>query len=235
MSFSFKRFHIDDSRSAMKVGTDGVLLGAWADARGARDILDIGCGCGLVALMMAQRNPAARVTGIEIAPGAAADARENAARSPFAARVETVEGDALRHDFGGRRFGCIVSNPPFHEEELLPPAAERAAARHTDGGGLTFAALLRVAAALLHESGEARFSVVLPTAAEARFTALAGCHGLYATRRTLVVTRPAKPAKRVLLELGRTPLPHPADTLVLAGGDGRRSPQYSALCRDFYL
>ncbi len=236
MAFTFKKFHIDDAASAMKVGTDGVLLGAWAQAEGAETVLDIGCGCGLVALMMAQRFPAARVTGAEIAPGAASDARRNAAASPFAARVDIAEGDVTRLDFGGRRFGCIVSNPPYHAETLLPPAAARAAARHTEGGGLTFEALLRSVDALLSTDRGASFSVVLPQAAEAHFTALAACHGLFPSRRTRVVTRPGKQAKRVLLELRRAYAAPPAeDTLVLVGDDGGRSEQYAELCRDFYL
>lgn len=236
MAFTFKRFHIDDADSAMKVGTDGVLLGAWARADGAETVLDIGCGCGLVALMMAQRFPTARVTGVEIAPGAADDARRNAAASPFASRVKIVEGDVTRLDFGGRRFGCIASNPPYHAETLLPPAAARAAARHTEGGGLTFEALLRSVDALLSTDEGAAFSVVLPQAAAAHFTALAACHGLSLARRTEVVTRPGKPAKRVLLELRRSfSAPPITDTLVLVGDDGGRSEQYAGLCRDFYL
>lgn len=236
MAFTFKRFHIDDAGSAMKVGTDGVLLGAWARAEGAETVLDIGCGCGLVALMMAQRFPLARVTGVEIAPGAADDARRNAAASPFASRVEIVEGDVTRFDFGGRRFGCIVSNPPYHAETLLPPAAARAAARHTEGGGLTFEALLRSVDALLSTDEGATFAVVLPHTAAAHFTALAACHGLSLARRTEVVTRPGKPAKRVLLELRRSCSGPPlTDTLVLVGDDGGRSERYAALCRDFYL
>ena len=220
----------------MKVGTDGVLLGAWAGGGADGGILDIGCGCGLVALMMAQRFPAARVTGVEIDSGAADDARRNAEATPFSARVDIVEGDITRFVPGALRFGCIVSNPPYHAETLLPPAAARATARHTEGGGLTFAALLGAVARLLSPEPGAVFAVVLPAAAEAHFTALAACHALFLSRRTRVVTRPGKPAKRVLLEFGHTGGGAVTeDTLVLVGDDGRRSPQYAALCCNFYL
>lgn len=222
----------------MKVGTDGMLLGAWSRAEGCRSLLDIGCGCGLVALMLAQRNGGAAVTGVEIDAPSAADAVRNAHGSPFAGRVEIVKADVTRLDFGLRRFDCIVSNPPYHEEELLPPAAGRAVARHTAGGGLTFAALLRVVARwLAPPPAPSRFSVVLPASARERFETLALLHGLYLVRRTDVVTRPGKPPKRVLLEFRRErPLsPCQPDTLALVGDDGRRSEAYDALCRDFYL
>ena len=94
--FQFKQFFIDDARCAMKVGTDGVLLGAWATVAGARRILDVGCGSGLIALMAAQRAGEAQVVGVEIDGGAAADARCNVAASPFADRVEVVEADVLQ-------------------------------------------------------------------------------------------------------------------------------------------
>ena len=148
--FTFQQFVIDDAHCAMKVGTDGVLLGAWAGVEGARRILDVGCGSGLIALMAAQRNASARVVGVEIAPEAVADARLNVARSPFASRVVVEQGDVVSPAVVARLlahgpFDCVVSNPPYHEEELLPPSAGRAAARHTDSG-LSFEALLHVVA-----------------------------------------------------------------------------------------
>lgn len=135
----------------MKVGTDGVLLGAWADVQHSRNLLDIGCGSGLIALMLAQRNAAASVTGIELDEAAAADARQNVSASPFAQQVHIVCGNVLTYPdtSGGAVFDHIVSNPPYHEEELLPPSARRAAARHTSGGGLTFAALLHTVSQLI--------------------------------------------------------------------------------------
>lgn len=236
--FTFQQFVLDDSHSAMKVGTDGVLLGAWSRVEGCRTVLDVGCGCGLVALMLAQRNGLADVTGVEMDAESAADAVRNAGASPFAPRVEIVQADVTRLDFGQRRFDCIVSNPPYHEEELLPPAVRRAAARHTSGGGLTFAALLRVVARwLAPPPAPSRFCVILPALARERFEALALFHGLYLVRRTDVVTRPGKPAKRVLLEFRTEKPSSPCQplTLALQGDDGRRSADYESLCADFYL
>lgn len=236
--FTFKQFHIDDTHCSMKVGTDGVLLGAWAALHESTNLLDIGTGSGLIALMLAQRNAQAHVTGIELDEAAAADARQNVAASPFASRINIVCGNVLTYPdaAGGAVFDHIVSNPPYHEEELLPPSARRAAARHTSGGGLTFAALLRTAAHVIVPGPQSRFSVILPSPALPTFLPLAAVHGFYLARQTNVVTRPGKPCKRVLLEFRLQPTPTAqTDELVLVADDGGRSAAYSALCADFYL
>lgn len=247
--FTFQQFTISDSRCAMKVGTDGVLLGAWAPVPSTGWLLDMGCGSGLIALMLAQRSKGGRVVGVELDCEAALEAAANAAASPFADRVEIVRADVVRwaEDYG-RAFDAIVCNPPYHEEELLPPDRRRAAARHTAGGGLTFAALIRAAERLLSPGEDARFSVVLPTPAVAGFVGLAAAYGLTLVRRTDVVTRPQKPAKRSLLSFGRSSGSQEANSsecqgqagsmtepLVLVGPDGGRSEAYEALCADFYL
>lgn len=235
MSYTFKQFHINDEHCAMKVGTDGVLLGAWADISGATQVLDIGCGSGLISLMLAQRAPSAHVVGIEIDADAANDARGNVASSPFANNVEVVTGDAL-HFAPQCLFDLIVSNPPYHEESLLPPSALRAKARHTSGGGLTFSALLESATRLLNKKAKhARFAVVLPTQAAQRFTTLAAIYGLNLCRETKVVTRPNKPCKRTLLEFTPHPMAPCTSTLVLLNEHGERSNDYNLLCSNFYL
>ena len=234
--FTFKQFIIKDAHCAMKVGTDGVLLGAWADVEGCRHITDIGCGSGLIALMAAQRAPNAWVTGVEIDPEAARDAMANVAASPFAHHTEIVLADVCRYAATAPKADCLLSNPPYHEEDLLPPGMARATARHTSGGGMGFEALLRAVCQLLEPNNpHARFSLILPTQALARFLPLAAVHGLYVTRRTDVVTRPGKPPKRTLLELRPHPAPMRHDELVLVGDDGGRSEAYANLCRDFYL
>lgn len=230
----------------MKVGTDGVLLGAWTDVTGVRRILDIGCGSGLIALMLAQRAAGARVDGVEIDADAAADALANVEASPFHDRVRIFCGDVLKMAGGSwpsplphasqRTYDCIVTNPPYHEEELLPPSQRRAAARHTAGGGLTFAALLQAVRQLMDaDSPTARFCVILPATAVARFIPAAAVYGFNLARRTNVVTRPGKPCKRVLLDFRLQAQPPVTDELVLVAPDGSRSTQYAELCREFYL
>lgn len=246
MSFTFKQFHIADSRCAMKVGTDGVLLGAWADVSRASRILDIGCGSGLISLMIAQRQPVARVTAIELDASAVLDARDNVAHSPFADRIEVVQDDVVRWAVDPAqqgKFDCIISNPPYYEEDLLPPSQLRAQARHTAGGGLTFAALLRSVSLLLHDDQgknaladhPSTFSVILPSQAQPRFCTLAALHGLTLTRRTDIVTRLNKPCKRVLLEFSLSARPLDHNVLTLLGDGDSRSAEYQALCEDFYL
>lgn len=229
--FDFKKFRVWHDRSSMKVGTDGVLIGAWAPVDGARRILDIGCGCGLISLMAAQRNPAAQITGIDIDGASVAQARENGARSPFAGRLKFVQADLRTLE--AEPFDCILSNPPFFEEDLLPPEARRAKARHTEG--LSFGTLLAHARRLLRRGGH--FSLIVPARQTEKILTLAAAEGFAAERRTQVVTRLPKPAKRTLLCLvaGRTALQRPADTLILTGDDGRRTPGHQALTADFYL
>lgn len=233
--FRFQQFQVEDGRSAMKVGTDGVLLGAWATADNPMRILDIGTGCGLIALMLAQRFSEADVTGIELDEEAAKDACENVVASPFSSRVRIIIGDVLRYRFEEKDgYDFIVSNPPYHEEDLLPPDEERAKARHTGGGGLTFVALLESVKALLRPTGT--FAVILPFHAAESFLLLAVAYGLYPCRRTEVVTRAGKAPRRILLELSFRPLPLPdSNCLILQDGTKGRSKAYSELCREFYL
>lgn len=218
----------------MKVGTDGVLLGAWADVVTSCRVLDLGCGSGLIALMLAQRTASdAQVTGIELDEAAAADARHNVAASPFAQQVRVICGDVTRHEAAGG-YDHIVSNPPYHEEELLPPGARRAAARHTSGG-LSFAALLHSVDRLLGAEPDARFSLIIPTWALPRFLPLAACHGLFPARRTDVVTKVGKAPKRTLLELRRGSCDCLTEELALMDADGQRAEAYRRLCGGYYL
>lgn len=215
----------------MKVGTDGVLLGAWADLGGAGRILDIGTGSGLVALMAAQRSRAV-VVGVEIDADSARQAAENAQASPFADRVEIVAADIRRYS-PPEPFGCVLSNPPFFEEDLLPPDPARAAARHTLG--LPFAALVSQAFRLLEPGG--LFQLIVPYPAKGRLTELCADRGLSLLHATEVITVPRKPPRRALLRFVKGPssAPPAADRLVLTAADGTRSADYAALTADFYL
>jgi tRNA1Val (adenine37-N6)-methyltransferase len=127
--FKFKQFEIHQDRCAMKVGTDGVLLGAWAP--GGKRILDVGSGTGLISLMMAQRFPEAQVRGIDMDGEACEEAAENVAASPFADRVE-IECCRLQDYHSEESFDAIVSNPPFFLNSLKNPDSKRTMARHTD-------------------------------------------------------------------------------------------------------
>lgn len=221
MSFRFKQFFIDDSRCAMKVGTDGVLLGAWCPT-GTR-ILDVGTGSGLIARMLMQRCPEAEVEGIDIDEAAVMQARENGVKA-YCSSLQNWQGS----------YDLIVSNPPYFQNSLKNPDAGRKTARHTDT--LSYADLVKHSARLLKENGQ--LALILPAEAETEIRQLAGAEGFVLTRVTRVYSKESKPARRVLLSFVMSSLRHndiTTDTLVLEDEKGGRSAAYSELCKEFYL
>ena len=230
--FTFKQFHIDHSRCAMKVGTDGVLIGAWCRLPSSGRILDIGTGTGLIAVMAAQRASGCTVTGIDIDAECVTQARDNAASSPWGERIG-IEQCALQEFFPTHRFDAIVSNPPYFEESLLPPDAGRTTARHAVS--LDSAGLLAAADRLLAPEG--RMAVVLPPPEAERFRAQAA--GRFALqRRTDVWTTPRSGVRRCLLEFVRDGMPvgePAADRLVIEEAPNHFTEEYKHLTRDFYL
>lgn len=235
-SFSFKRFVVHQDRCAMKVGTDGVLLGAWA--HGGKRILDIGTGTGLIALMMAQRFSEAHVCGVEIDTDAALQALENVALSEFAARVR-IEAVSLQSYVGQigqecstRLFDSIVSNPPFFERSLTNPDQSRTLARHAST--LTYAELFGAVKRLLTPEGE--FSTIIPDDCLSRFVAEGCLAGFFLTRKCAVKTVPRKSPKRYLLAFAKQ-MPKDLEDVeaTLMNADGSRSEWYSELTHDFYI
>lgn len=214
----------------MKVGTDGVLLGAWAAVEGAGSILDIGTGTGLIALMVAQRNEAARVTAVDIDPASIVDARRNVAASPWQERIEVVECDIAGFS-PGSLYDAVVSNPPYFSAALQPSDAGRAAARHT--GLLTFDTLLESVDRLLTPDG--RFSLVLPVDEGRRFR-MSAEGVLHLVHITEVWSTPHSGPVRELMEFRRPDFAGAAvaDRLVIDDGSGY-SPGYRSLTEDFYL
>ncbi|BBL07332.1 tRNA1(Val) (adenine(37)-N6)-methyltransferase [Alistipes dispar] len=194
--FRFKQFAVRQDRCPMKVGTDGVLLGAWAPVLPSdRRVLDIGTGTGLIALMMAQRMPQARIAGVDIDD--VSQARENADASPWGARLEFHRCPVQEFAAGGA-FDLIVSNPPYFVGSLTCPDAGRTAARHAVH--LPFEALRDAVLRLLAPGG--RFALILPSSEAERF--LAVCRdALTLVHRTDVRTTPRREAKRALLCLTR--------------------------------
>ena len=230
-SFSFKQFTVRQDRTAMKVGTDGVLLGAWA--RGGQRVLDVGCGTGVVALMMAQRFPEAEVTGIDIDRDASEQARQNACESPFAERVK-VFNESLQ-SFGKEhccKFDSIVCNPPFFARSLGSPDRQRSLARHDSS--LPLSDLFRYAARLLTAEGE--MSLVLPFDRLADARAEAVFAGLYEVRLCRVSTVEGKAPKRVLVAFGKAPVESvEQQDVTMMTSERKRSQWLSELTRDFYL
>ena len=228
-SFRFKQFCIRHDRCAMKVGTDGVLLGAWGNVDG-KSILDIGTGTGLIALMAAQRNPEAEVLGIDIDEAAVQQAKENIAGSPYYERVRCFWADVmiLRPT---EQFDAILCNPPFFTEDTLPEDKGRALARNNKS--MPFAQLIPKVATLLSDTGT--FSVIIPSQCATEFVALCLAEGLHLQRRCLVHTTARKPPRRTMLTFTKSHSTCLEQELCLNADDGSRSQAYSELTQDFYL
>lgn len=231
-SFRFRQFEIYHDRCAMKVGTDGVLLGAWADVEHARRILDIGTGSALIAIMAAQRNASAQIIGVEIDSEAVAQARENVSRSPWSERVEIDLQDICNTSADQiGQFDCILCNPPFFIEDTLSPDSLRAAARHASG--LTFDRLLCAVDRLITPDGT--LSVILPSNARNQFITIGLKYKLFKCRECSVRTVPHKDIRRVMLTFSRTKYPIQAEELTLQNPDGTRTEAYANLTQEFYL
>ncbi|MBO7111385.1 MAG: methyltransferase [Bacteroidaceae bacterium] len=227
--FDFKRFRIEQENCSMKVGTDGVLLGAWFPLEAGMSVLDIGTGTGLAAIMAAQRG-AGSVTAVEIDPDAAGQARRNAAGSPWTDRINVHCADIARFT-AESGFDRIVCNPPYFRDSLRCPDAGRTTARHNDS--LSFETLVRCSADMLAPDGV--FCVVLPFDAVGEFSKCASVAGLNLCRRTDVITAPGKQPKRSLLAFSRQSCSLQSDVLIMCGSDGSETSDYINLVKDFYL
>lgn len=232
--FQFKRFMVRQERCAMKVGTDGTLLGAWA--RGGQRILDIGTGTGLIALMMAQRCPEARLTAVDIDEDAVLQARENVAASSFADRISVLHADIRTANLTGglspcEAFDAIVVNPPYFNDSLTCPDDQRTTARHTST--LSYRELMEATVRLLADDGE--LSVVIPFDCKARLESEAALAGLSKCRECSIRTTPRKAPRRYLLAFRKHPAELEMTDGVLETMPGERSPWYHELTKEFYL
>lgn len=227
--FRFRQFEVRHDRCAMKVGTDGVLLGAWA--RGGPHILDVGTGTGIVALMMAQRYPLAHIDGVEIDAEAATQATDNAAASPFAQRVH-IHHAPFQQFRPLTGYDAIVTNPPFFLSGEAAPDTRRATARHAPAG--FFHDLFVYARRWLSPGGEV--SLILPADVTEAVATEAYLRGFMLARRLLLRTVPRREAERCLVSFcQRRTQPAEVGTACLLQADGRRSEWYKALTADFYL
>lgn len=230
--FRFKQFCIQHDQCAMKVGTDGVLLGAWAPFHSPSHILDIGSGSGLIALMAAQRVPEAEIVGVEIHEPSYFQSLGNVEASPFSDRVRILWQD-IREYRPEKFFDHILCNPPFYTQNVLPPDEARSQARNASH--LPLEELVACVGHLLDEKKGA-FSVVLPYDVMTGFVALCLREALYLSDVCVVRTVERKAPKRVLLNFLRTIPPEThSEILVLQTGNGSRTPQYELLTKDFYL
>ena len=232
--FQFKQFKITQDRCAMKVGTDGVLLGAWAPLKKSCKVLDIGTGTGLVALMLAQRCSSACIEAIDIDESAVAQARENVADSPWPERVDVCQMDVKNAPQTWKEtFDCIVSNPPYFVDSLKCPNLQRNTARHTDT--LTLEDLLQYSRKLLAPQG--RIALILPYDQKDRLTDCIQTQNLFLSKEVSVIPVPDAQPKRLLAELTSEPPASPAfsDRLTIEIARHRYTDEYINLTKDFYL
>jgi len=216
----------------MKVGTDGVLLGAWVEPFPARRILDIGSGTGLIALMLAQRFDRATVDAIEIDGDAFVQASENAARSPWAGRIRVYHAAFQEFVAGGNdRYDLVVSNPPFFVDSFTAPSTARTMARHSNAT-LRFDDLLDGVCRLLEPRG--RFYVILPAREAQGFIRSAAGRCLYPCRLTRVRTKKGGADKRYLLCFSDEPVPVREATLVIRDASGGFTDEYVDLTKAYY-
>jgi tRNA1Val (adenine37-N6)-methyltransferase len=232
--FQFKQFSVEQDRCAMKIGTDGVLIGAWTPIdNNPFSILDIGTGTGIIALLLAQRSAAEQIDALEIDEDAYEQATDNFENSPWNNRLfcfhagldEFVEEPEEEYDL-------IVSNPPFYTEEYKSSNYQRDLARFQDA--MPFENLIEAAALLLSENGI--FSVIIPFKEESTFLAIAKEYKLFPLKITRVKGTPTSEIKRSLLAFSRNEIANfSVSELIIETARHSYTQEYIALTKDFYL
>ncbi|MEN8117435.1 MAG: methyltransferase [Bacteroidota bacterium] len=230
--FKFKQFTIIQEKSAMKVGTDGILLGAWANVASTETMLDIGAGTGLITLMLAQRSEAG-VVGIEIEKNAAAEAQDNVSNSPWKNRVNILNQSLQEFAASSEKsFDLIVSNPPFFVNNKKNNDSNLAMARHADS--LPPGELLGGVLKLLKTRG--RFAVILPVQQATDLIRAAEENKLFLVRLTKLAPDETKESHRYLMEFSRNQDEIKSDRLNIFNVEhSDYTAEYKNLTRDFYL
>lgn len=234
--FRFKKFEVSHSRSSMKVGVDGVLVGCWARLEGASRILDVGTGCGVVALVCAQRSDSASVLAIDIDPPSVEEAALNFAASPFASRLEARLLDFLEMK-EENSFDAIVTNPPFFDSGIRECSTAREIARHEVR--LPLIGLIENSRRLLTQNGT--LTIILPYDRMADLIQAAVESGMTCTRLTIVRGHAGAVPKRLLAELrpgtseGIGWIKPQEEEIVMMEYGIHPTQAYHKLTRDFYL
>ena len=214
----------------MKVGTDGVLIGAWTACNKATNILDIGCGTGLISLMLAQRNDAAVITGIEIEENAFLQSQDNFNNSKWSQRLSIIH-TSLQVYQSNTKFDLIVSNPPFFTDSTQANNQYRKFARSTNS--LNFKELISKSKTLLSENGI--FSVIIPFPRKEEFISMALENNLHLRRICNVKGTSNSPVKRVLMQFNKSQNTILEENLILEKERHNYTNKYIDLCKDFYL
>jgi tRNA1Val (adenine37-N6)-methyltransferase len=231
--FRFKQFTVSQERSTHKVGTDGVLLGAWVSVNNCKNILEIGTGSGVIALMLAQRTGGeVMIDAVEIQHEDARQAQENVTKSLWQEKI-SVHETAIQDFSSTIQYDVIVSNPPYFVNSWLPPNEQRTKVRHTST--LSFIELLQAVIKNLTITG--LFALILPYTEAMQFIQLAESVGLHLVRQCAFKSRNHKPVERVLMEFSHVSCPLTSEHLVLYKNENGEewSDEYKQLTKDFYL
>ena len=240
--FKFKKFQVSHHRSSIKIGFDAVTLGAWVKPvnignERSLNILDVGCGCGVIAMMMAQRYPHSKVTGIDIDKASIEECIENFRNCDWADRLSIEEGDFIEYArtsaSKGIKFDCIISNPPYLSAGLKKPATPRLIARHQSD--LNPINLVTAAKEIL--TSEGIIAIVIPTEQVEELLEYCKDIELVVKRMLIIRDRADSLSKRTLIEFGYSDSNIPVDqkTLIVRNSDGDYTNEYKKLCQDFFL
>ncbi|MCK9422542.1 MAG: methyltransferase [Bacteroidales bacterium] len=231
MAFRFKQFDVDDIQSTQRVGTDAMILGSWAEPGQSVNIHDIGTGCGVLALMMAQKSKAS-VDAVEIDQRSCLEAEKNFLRSPWGKRL-CIINDSIQSfaNTTSSSYDYIIANPPFFSNQLKSPYAQKNKTRHDQE--LTLTDLIFHIQSLLKDHG--RFTLILPPDRATELVFLALNYNFNIGRQLTVYTKPGKKPKRILLEFGRTMAKKPIfSELTILDAQGKFTDEYLFLTNGFH-
>ena len=228
--FQFKRFSVHHANAAMKVGTDGILLGAWTNCTHKRYGIDIGTGTGVIAMMICQRNSNVQMDAIEISNNACQDAELNFKQSPWENRINLIQGDIKKLNTS-KKYDLIICNPPFFQDSLLPKDKDRAKARHDHD--LNYSEILDFSNKYINENGI--ISIILPVEQGMKCVKNANEKRLYVNRLCMVYPKPEKKAHRILLEISNNEQPIIKEELIIENNERHNyTKDYKNLTREFY-
>lgn len=230
--FRFKKFSVCHSRSSMKVGVDGVLIGAWTKLNEKERILDLGTGCGLIALMCAQKSAQSHILGIDIDRGSVAEAKDNFSGSPWSDRLRAECVDFMDLDIA-EPFSLIVSNPPYFDSGVKKGDSSRILARHQIA--LSLDMIIRHAMDYLTDKG--RLNMIFPASELDKIESVISDFECVLTRKTYVRGHDKARYKRIMVEFtkGLSSIHPEVSYLTLNDPDGSPTPEHRELCGDFYL
>ena len=226
--FDFKQFSVANKLSAMPISTDSVLIGAWCSVEGSGRAVDVGTGTGVIALMLAQRNPELTIDAVDIDQNSVIEASGNFDRSPWSNRLNVKLADF--NEWQGK-YDLIVTNPPYFIDGIYSSNESRAQARHTQT--LTYQQLIEHGSDLLNDSG--RLAFITPYDLRAKVVELVTFSRLNISRICEVTSVEGKPPKRIMWELTVVKSPLVREKLVLRDVNGNVTNVYRSLCYDFYL